>query len=279
LLVPAHRVEAAELCLRQMGYTTEEEHETLRPFFLQHHHHLPPLSRMRERRKVSVEIQWRASPCANTAQMTDRMWQTSLFVQWGDPPPIRVLSPVFLFVRAILDIWTHQFEKGIRPFCDLWSLACRPTIEGMWEMIADEIQRLRIAVETTIALTVTGQLFGKDRVPWSQLLDNQIHIPQALLSAAYECTLHSYPDTLLTWTLVARSLEGCNHGFQKDDPPTVLSNPLVANHRLLFRSVRQLWRVMCTFPKCRGIIRNECARIAIAKWSRSPQFGLRQRVL
>lgn len=270
LLVEIDCIDAAEECLRELGYSSRlsrSEYERRRSLYKKLHHHLPPLFRTRDSGQVCVvEVQWYAAYHPSAEAFTRKVWENTITVRCGDSDPLRVPSPAFLLVNAILDAWSHEFAKGLRPLCDLWALSNRPSPASMWDVVWREIRTLGIEIEAVTVFSIVSHLLGGGHAPWPYSFDH-IEIPGDLQSAAQECSLRSCPDRLLTWATIARLFYGRLAVSPTKSVLPVFHAPQSQASSLLSRSVRQGRRVFRTLPACRASIRNEYARLVIERWS------------
>jgi hypothetical protein len=275
LLFRPDQIEAAEECLRALGYSPTEEHERLRGWYLESHHHLPPFVCHRNGGRFIVEVQWVIPGRYQCPPFTERLWATSTSVNLGSLT-LQIPAPEYLFLHALMDIVGHKFAKGLRPFCDLQSLAVGARSGLRWETIRDEIEVLGTQNEARLVVLLLERLLGLTLVPEARKEIGGGELPEEVVRAAEERSLHRRRDSLFIWRLIAEQ------GWRKRltdlrscvGRPEAPSAGLASSAASLFgRSLRQLYRMARSLPSAPALVRSERAEMVLDRWLQLQRAG------
>ncbi len=269
LLVRREQAAAAERCLRSRGYLSERRHEARRDWYLRSHHHLPPLGRIRDSKVICIEIQWHTSRHPRAPVLTEHLWNASRSTN-ASGMPIRIPAPEHLFLHAVLDIWSHNFLKGIRPFCDLRLLALRPESHLVWRNVESEAGAIGIQTETAAVLNVMDLLWGPGMPALSSPASSDLAVPEKFPAAAAECTMHQAPDHIAVLHLLAMLLPGGGPASARQALfPTEFSSALRdarSPAEWLRKTAQQIRRILQVLPHFRATWGNERARAVVDHW-------------
>ena len=158
LLVPQEKLARAVDILTGMGYKPSQ------PFyldsFIQTGKHLPGFIK---KDHVTIEIHWNiTSPSMSYSIEPQELWDHAMPVQILDYETL-MLSPEDLLLHICLHTsYQHQFDFGLRPFCDIAEVIHHFGATLDWQVVTEKAKQRKWSRGVYLALVIASEFAGAD---------------------------------------------------------------------------------------------------------------------
>lgn len=158
LLVPQEKLARAFEIITGIGYKPSQ------PFcldsFIQTGKHIPALIK---KDHVTIEIHWNiTSPNMSYSIDPQELWEKAVPVQILDYETL-MLSPEDLLLHICLHTsYQHQFDFGLRPFCDIAEVIHHFGTTLDWQVVIEKAKQRKWARGVYLALIIASEFVGAD---------------------------------------------------------------------------------------------------------------------
>ncbi|MCX7002963.1 MAG: nucleotidyltransferase family protein [bacterium] len=166
LLVPRDNLARVAHILENHGYAAQSRYVLDQAFF-DSHLHLPPFA---QQGRTTIELHWNITAPQQTYSIDPRdLWQRAVPVCIGDLAMRGLCAEDLLLHACFHAAYQHEFEFGLRPFCDIAQIIRRHD-NLCWSDVVARARAWRWTRGVALALHVAQDMVGAD-VPAQVLRD------------------------------------------------------------------------------------------------------------
>jgi hypothetical protein len=157
LLVPRDNLARVAHLFARCGYTAQTPY-TLDPALFQQQLHLPPLV---QQGRAAIEVHWNITPPRQIYSIDPGgLWQRAVPVSLGDTRILGLCPEDLVLYVCFHAAYQHEFEFGLRPFCDIAKIIQRYQPQLVWPDVVMRAQAWRWTRGVFLALKLARDLLG-----------------------------------------------------------------------------------------------------------------------
>jgi hypothetical protein len=157
VLVPRDALARVAHVLEHHGYAAQSPYVLDQAFF-NDHLHLPPFA---QQGRVTIELHWNITAPRHAYSIDpDELWQRAVPVQIGNASALGLCAEDLLLHACFHAAYQHEFEFGLRPFCDIAQIMRRQHEDLLWPAVVARARAWRGTRGVFLALQLARDMVG-----------------------------------------------------------------------------------------------------------------------